>query len=342
MDSSHSPGPALVAAAINADPVTRLVLGWLAGKESENTRTAYARDIGIVPQQRASRAPTWLDWCRQQRVHPITGVNGLHVALYARQLNVADLSAASVARKLAAVSGWYDWLAQRGHIAASPAVGIARPKTDSARRATPVLSRRQALALLHAADTAAGPQRTRTAAIVAVLLFTGARIGEVIGANLADLGTDHGQRVLWVIRKRGRRDGLALPSAAACRIDAYLAGRPDLPGVQALFATRTGGRLFAADVWRAVRRIAATADLPADVTSHLGPRAMQRSFAAFYLDAGGSLRDLQTALGHVDPHTTQRYERARPARVRAAHRRHGSSPAWNDRQGRGRQLRHDG
>ena len=36
---------------------------------------------------------------------------------------------------------------------------------------------------MHAADTAPGPQRARTAALMAVLLFTGARVGEVIGAD---------------------------------------------------------------------------------------------------------------------------------------------------------------
>ena len=36
--STHPPGPALVTAAADADPVTLLVLGWLAAKRSENTR----------------------------------------------------------------------------------------------------------------------------------------------------------------------------------------------------------------------------------------------------------------------------------------------------------------
>ena len=31
-------------------------LGWLGAKQSENSRTVYARDIGITPQRRASRA----------------------------------------------------------------------------------------------------------------------------------------------------------------------------------------------------------------------------------------------------------------------------------------------
>ena len=107
-------------------------------------------------------------------MHPVTGVTGLHVALYARHLAAAELSPASAARKLTAVAGWYAWLARRGHIAASPAVGVARPRVVPARPATPELTRAQALELLHAADRAPGPQRARTAALVAVLAAAGA------------------------------------------------------------------------------------------------------------------------------------------------------------------------
>ena len=311
MGSAHSPGPALVAASADADPVTLLALGWLAAKRSDNTRTAYARDIGITPQRRPTRAPSWLAWCQEQGVHPVTGVTGLHVARYARQLDAAGLSPASAARKLAAVAGWYAWLARRGHITASPAVGIARPRGGPHTPRTPALTSDQALALVHAADTAPGPQRARTAALVAVLLFTGARVSEVIGADVGDLGTEQEHRVLWVTRTYGRRQALTLPGPAASRIDAYLAGRPALTGVPALFATRTGGRLFAADVWQVVRRVALRAGLPADLTSHLGPRVMRHSFAALYLAADGSLRDLQTAMGYTDPRATRRYDQAR-------------------------------
>jgi len=222
-----------VAEAADADPVTRLVLGWLAGKRSENTRTAYARDIGITPRRRAGHAPSWLAWCRAEGVHPVTGVTGLHVALYARQLAAAELSPASAARKLTAVSGWYAWLARRGHIAASPAAGIARPRLAAGGPATPVLTRDQALRLVRTADTAPGPQRARTSALVAMLLFTGARVSEVIGADVGDLGAERGRRVLRVTRGDGDRRSLPLPSPAAVRIDAYLARRPDLAGARA-------------------------------------------------------------------------------------------------------------
>jgi site-specific recombinase XerC len=86
------------------------------------------------------------------------------------------------------------------------------------------------------------------------------------------------------------------------RIDAYLARRADLadakgrpgrpdpgPDADVLFATGTGRWLFAADVWRV--------GLPDDLTGRIGPEAMRHSFATLYLDAGGSLSDLQEVMG---------------------------------------------
>jgi integrase/recombinase XerD len=196
---------------------------------------------------------------------------------------------------------------------------VARPRVVPARPATPELTRAQALELLHAADRAPGPQRARTAALVAVLLFTGVRVSEVLGADVEDLGTEDGRRVLWVTRGDGQRRSLPLPGPAAAWLDAYLTGRPDLTdppgrprppgsGRRVLFATGTGGRLFAADVWRVVRRLAAQAGLPDDLAGHLGPEAMRHSFATLYLAAGGSPSDLAKVMGHADLRTTRRYD----------------------------------
>jgi site-specific recombinase XerC len=276
MGSSQPPGPALVAAAADADPVTLLVTAWLSARRSESTRAGYARDIGITPPRRPGRAPSWLTWCREQGVHPVTGVTMLHVARYARQLETAGLSPASAARKLAAISSWYAWLARRGHISASPAAGVARPRPGPRTPPAPALTPGQVLALINAADTAPGSQRARTSALTAVLLLVGARLSEVTGADVADLGTSDGRRVLWVTRAGGRRQALPLPGPAAARIDAYLAGRAG----QALFATRSGGRLFPADVRRTLHRLAARAGLPADQARHLGPRMIRRSAMA--------------------------------------------------------------
>jgi site-specific recombinase XerD len=190
------------------------------------------------------------------------------------------------------VSSWYAWLTRNGHADGYPAGYLARPEVDRDASSTPGLTRDQALALLAAADRARGPQRARTAALVAVLMFTGARVSEITGADIEDLGTDRGHRVLRVTRKGGRRQALGLPAPAADRLDAYLAERgdvaslPALPGQpgtprsrRPLFATDRGARLFPADVWGLIRRIGRAAGLPADLVSHLGPHAMRHSFA---------------------------------------------------------------
>jgi integrase/recombinase XerD len=294
------------------DRLQALVLGWLATKRSVHTRLAYGRDLA-----------GWIGWCAGRGTDPAAAGEAV-LAGWARHLEAGGMTASTVARKMSCVSSWYSWLVRNGHAAANPAAHLARPDVDRHTSTTPGLTRGQALALIAAADRARGPQQARTSALVSVLLLTGARVSEVTGASIEDLGTDRGHRVLWVTRKGGKRQALGMPAPAVQRLDSYLALRGDLaslpavPGQpggarprRALFATGTGGRLFPADVWHLIRRLGKAAGLPDDLVSHLGPHAMRHSFATLYLDAGGSLRDLQDAMGHADPATTRRYDRAR-------------------------------
>jgi integrase/recombinase XerD len=310
---ARPPGlPADLAGDAAADELRRLVLGWLATKRSVHTRRAYAGDLA-----------DWLTWCDARGADPLAATEAL-AAGWARHLEARRLAAATVARKLSCVASWYTWLVRGGHAAVQPAAYLARPDVDRDTSTTPGLTRDQALALIAAADQARGPQQARTSALISVLLLTGARISELTGADVEDLGTDRGHRVLWVTRKGGRRQPLGIPAPAIGRLDAYLAARGDLAALPAvpgrpgaprprrpLFATRAGARLFPADVWHLIRRLGTSAGLPADLVSRLGPHALRHSFATLYLDAGGSLRDLQDAMGHADPRTTRRYDRAR-------------------------------
>jgi site-specific recombinase XerD len=51
--------------------------------------------------------------------------------------------------------------------------------------------------------------------------------------------------------------------------------------------------------------------LPADVAAHLHPQALRHAFAPLALEAGASPRRVQYAMGHSDPRTTERCDRAR-------------------------------
>ena len=256
---------------------------------------------------------------------PLLEADETAAALWARHLEAAGTKDTTAARKLTAVSSFYSWCLRRGHVRANPVAGLDRPAVDYDTSATPGLTRDQAIASLDAADTDAGPQAARTAALVAALLFTGARVSELLGADIEDLGTDRGHRVLRVRRKGGKIQALALPAPAADRIDAYLAGRDDvtalpaIPGGAAaaarrrvLFATGTGARMYRAEVRALLRRLGRAAGLP----DELGREPVAALDAARLrhpqlVDAGASLRDLQDAMGHASPRTTRRYDRSR-------------------------------
>ena len=291
--------------------VGELVAAWLATKRSPHTRAAYVRDLA-----------QWAGWLAGHGV-PLLGADETAAAMWARHLEAAGIKDSTAARKLTAVSSFYSWCARRGGVRANPVAGLPRPAVDYDTSATPGLTRDQAIALLDAADSDAGPQAARTAALVATLLFTGARVSELLGADIEDLGADRGHRVLRVRRKGGKIQALALPAPAAGRIDAYLAGRDDVtalpalpgsagaPGRRVLFATGTGARMYRAEVRALLRRLGRAAGLPEDLAASLSPHSMRHAFATLNLDAGASLRDLQDAMGHASPRTTRRYDRSR-------------------------------
>ena len=308
----------------------QLVFRWLSTKRTANTRFAYGRDIGVriqrpgaqeIGEPGPAKAPDWLTYCRSIGLDPLHGVQEEHVALWARGMEAAGLSAPTVARKLCAVSSWYTWLRKHGHVQDNPAEDLDRPYVNPDISKTPGLTKDQALALLAAADSADWPQAARNATLTALLLFTGARVSEACGATLADLGMDRGHRVLWVTRKGGERQPLALPPPVLSRLDAYIDGRGDLEHVPAvvgstgrdrpLIATTAGRHMRPADAWALMRRLGKAAGLPGVLVNSMGAHSMRHSFATLALDAGGNLVDLQDAMGHKDPRTTRRYDRAR-------------------------------
>ena len=293
------------------DRVGALVAAWLATKRSPHTRAAYLRDLA-----------QWAGWLAGHGV-PLLEADETAAAMWARHLEAAGVKDSTAARKLTAVSSFYAWCLRRGDVRANPVAGLARPAVDYDTSATPGLTRDQAVALLDAADGDPGPQAARPPRWWPRCCSPG-RVSELLGADIEDLGTDRGHRVLRVRRKGGKIQALALPAPAAGRIDAYLAGRDDvtalpaIPGSTAaaarrrvLFATGTGARMYRAEVRALLHRLGRAAGLPDDLAASLSPHSMRHAFATLNLDAGASLRDLQDAMGHASPRTTRRYDRSR-------------------------------
>lgn len=278
---------------VGAQDPLHLATGWLVGFGNPRTRRAYATDLR-----------QWSGWLG------IAGVGVLeatrtHLEAWARTLEAEDRSPATIARKLAAVAGFYGYCAEEGAIARTPATHLRRPRVPQ-ESPTLGLDREEARAFLEVA----GDAGARDYALAALLTYNGLRVSEVCEADAEDLGTERGHRTLTVTRKRGRREAVPLAPPTVEALNTYLGERTTGP----LFEDNAGERLDRHDAARIVTRLARAAG----IDKHLSPHSLRHTAVTLALDAGVPLRDVQDLAGHADPRTTRRYDRARKSLDRHA------------------------
>ncbi|MER5705448.1 tyrosine-type recombinase/integrase [Micromonospora sp. NPDC002296] len=284
---------------------------WLRNRRlSEHTRDAYRRDVA-----------GWLAWCAARDLDPLRA-NFLDVNSYGRSLEATPaarsgqpLTPATVARKLSALSSWYDFLVKLRAVEANPVSGADRPRVDRDHSATVGLTPEEVDTLLAAAEAETGPTAARNRAAVGLLADLGLRVGELVSLNLSDLGAERGHRSVRFVGKGGKPRRRALTPSTAYAVDAYLTERAATQGVAVpeltgpLLVTATGARLDRHSVFRLVRRLARTAGIPA--WAKLSPHSLRHAFATTARAEGVPLEDVQDAMGHADPRTTRRYDRDR-------------------------------
>ena len=136
-----------------------------------------------------------------------------------------------------------------------------------------------------------------------MLGLLGLRIFEATSADIADLGEEHGHRMLRVCGKGTKVVLVPLPPAVGRAIDKAIGGRP--AGLYCSTAAAPDGPPRST---RRLRRLAETAGVP---ITRAHPHMLRHTFVTTMLDAGVDLRDVQIAARHADPRTTMRYDRAR-------------------------------
>jgi integrase/recombinase XerD len=133
-------------------------------------------------------------------------------------------------------------------------------------------------------------------ALVAMLGLLGLRIFEACGADITDLGEEHGHRVLRVTGKGAKVVLTPLPPAVGRAIDHAIGERDMGP----ILRTRRGTRM---DRHAATRRLHTLADLAGVRLPRMHPHMLRHTFVTTMLDAGVDLRDVQIAARHADPRT---------------------------------------
>ena len=278
----------------------RIAAWLLAQQPTDNTAKAYRRDL--------QNFCTWLD----AYGFDLLTVQRVQMDGYRHALAGAP---ATVARKLAALSSFYRYALACGWVQVNPVQAVARPKVNADHSATQGLTKEQAKALL----AAAREDSPRSHALVSLLMFTGIRVSEALSVSTADYGHDSGHRTLTIRRKGGTTAKVAVPAPAADALNTYLgatgadlvtAAGEGLP----IFTTTTGKPWNRSEVFRTIQRLARAAGIPGQISPH----SLRHTFATIALDSGTTLHDLQDSMGHADPRTTRRYDRARNSLAKSA------------------------
>jgi site-specific recombinase XerD len=142
----------------------------------------------------------YLTWCAEHALDPLTA-RRLHLELYIRWMQeIRRLKPSTVSRRFSVMAGFYRTCVIDGLLEHSPAEHVRRPSVPP-ESPTLEFTHLQFEAMLTAARES---PNTCDFALVAMLGLLGLRIFEATGAEIADLGEEHGHRVCGYAAKAPR------------------------------------------------------------------------------------------------------------------------------------------
>jgi integrase/recombinase XerD len=211
----------------------------------------------------------------------------------------------SIARKVAAVKSFFNYLHARDMVPKNPTESIDSPKVE--KRLPKTLAAKEIAELLQAPARGNTPKHLRDLALLNMLYGTGMRVSEVVNLQLGDV--DLPNKVILVTMRGEDRRGREVPLQQDIHriLGIYLAeGRPYLvkdPSETALFLNHRGQQLTRQGLWLIIKSYAREAELDSKVTPH----TLRHSFAQHKLNSGSNLEEVQKLLGHANISTTQIY-----------------------------------
>jgi integrase/recombinase XerC len=264
--------------------------------------TAYRRDLDA-----------FVEWAGRLGLEDPTAVDRRVLRRYVAYLTTRRYARRTIARHVASLRRYFDWLRRRGRIEVDPSARLSAPGHDG--RLPRVLRRDEIEALLDGGppptdDPVEAALAQRDRAVLEILYGSGLRVAEACGLRPVDIDLPRSRLTVWGKGSKQRTVPLSSPAVDALRqwLDhgrAVLvdADTPD----DVVFVNRRAHPLTPRDVRRILDRRAAG---PAH------PHALRHTFATHLLDGGADLRAVQELLGHADLATTQLYTHVSRERLR--------------------------
>ena len=237
---------------------------------------------------------------------PVAQIDHLTIREWLATLHSDQKKKTSIARKLAALRTFFQFLVREGVVESNPAKIVATPRKE--KKLPKHLSIEDAIRFIETPDTATDfGQRDR--AILELLYATGVRVAELVGLNLRDV--DFKNKLLRVFGKRRKERIVPFGEPAAKALKDYLVVREKFlmnapvtkRDAQPLILNYQGTRMSTRSVGRLIEKYIKLCAGIHDISPH----ALRHSFATHLLDSGADLRDIQELLGHARLSTTQIY-----------------------------------
>jgi integrase/recombinase XerC len=209
---------------------------------------------------------------------------------YLAELKKNGLSKTTVARKLATLRSFFQYLTREGWVDQNPARWITAPKKE--KRLPKFLTVDEAQRLM------GNPRILRDTAILETFYSTGIRISELVSLKKEDIDFHAG---LIRVFGKGRKERIVpIGEKAMTVLQQYLQLFPLAEGV--VFCNAKREPLTTRTIHRIVKQYMRQIDRPS-----FSPHTLRHTFATHLLEGGADLRSVQEMLGHTTLSTTQRY-----------------------------------
>ncbi len=238
----------------------------------------------------------------------VSEIDHLTIREWMSELHGDNKKKTSIARKLASLRTFFQFLVREGVQENNPAKLVATPKIE--RKLPTHLSMEDAVRFIETPDLNTDLGK-RDRAILEFLYATGMRVGELVGLNLKDI--DFREKLVRVTGKRKKQRILPFGEPALQAVMFYLNETrptflnncpPSERDDQTVFLNYQGTRITTRSVGRMVDKYI---KICTEINRDISPHSLRHSFATHLLDSGADLRDIQELLGHARLSTTQIY-----------------------------------
>ena len=279
--------------------------------KSDDTRATYRSALSL-----------FFRYCDDIGIEAFYDIEPAHVRSYLDYRTQELQMVASAPNHYHALKSCFQYLVDKGRLAANPAASVNYAFVRSSKGKTAVITKEDVRALLlaipsdpHDDDNPAKPTDLRDRALIALMAYTFARIGGALSSNVGDYHMDDGVMWLNMVEKGSKEHSVPVVGAAREYIDAYIehcglrapGSNPRSPLFQS--ANRNGelngNRYDRGNSRRMIARRAEAAGIGKGVKNH----TLRATGITRFLEDGGKLDDAQDIANHADSSTTRRYDR---------------------------------